>query len=322
MFDGFLHVGSDKGSHGLEESDYIIRADTFFSALCNEIVRLYDDNYLKEFINMVEDDKFLISDLMPFYKEHLYVPKPVLNVESDVSKLNVESSNDRKKNKDLKYISVEHLSEYLDSLKTENTFITDDYKYEKELIWKNSIDDEHNSEPYVLSSVRFEEDYGLYFITKFGQEFEEKFEIILDSLSFTGIGGKKSIGYGKFDLYEDPIEIYFDEKTYLYESDLCIKKMLSNKTSSNNLLISTLIPNDKDIDILKDSTYTLIKRSGFVYSMTYLEKPVKKNSIISIEAGSILKEKLKGRIADLSNHGSHPIYRYGKGFYLGVDINE
>jgi CRISPR-associated protein Csm4 len=36
--------------------------------------------------------------------------------------------------------------------------------------------------------------------------------------------------------------------------------------------------------------------------------------------GSCFQEKIKGRILDVSDQGGHPVYRYGKGMFLGVKI--
>lgn len=318
-FDGFVHFGKDIGSLELESADYFMRSDTLYSALCIEMLKIYGEEKFNDFINSSKAGKFLISDLMPYNNEKFYIPKPYFSINK--AKNPDESTDISKKLKNLKYISVEKLEEYYMGNYNIGKEKDKEIAFE-ELIWKNSIDSNHIATPFVVSSFRFKENTGLYFILQIDEEWLDVFNAIIDSLSTAGIGGKKSIGYGKFKLFDDPIEIFFDDDSYVYEADRIIKRLIKNKNCKYNYLLSSLMPIKDNINDLKESCYHLIKRSGFVDSLSYSDKALKKKQVAMISSGSTLVAPIKGNIIDLSEHGNHPVYRNGLGLYLGVDIDE
>ena len=73
-----MRAGIDKGNHGLENTKTTIASDTFFSALCSEIISVYGESALKDFIEKAKQGKITISDLLPYAGEDLFIPRPVI----------------------------------------------------------------------------------------------------------------------------------------------------------------------------------------------------------------------------------------------------
>ena len=64
------------------------------------------------------------------------------------------------------------------------------------------------SRPYYVGNYQFMSNTGLYIIASFSDDSSrDLFESILELLGLSGIGGKRSGGYGKFELADDPIGI-------------------------------------------------------------------------------------------------------------------
>lgn len=95
--------------------------------------------------------------------------------------------------------------------------------------------------PYYVGSYVFSEHSGLYFIL--GVEHEEEFTLIKDlllSLGYSGIGGKRSSGYGKFELADDELELFDDGG--VYDDDTAIALMLYNEKVSIKCVLLLYVP--------------------------------------------------------------------------------
>ena len=169
--------------------------------------------------------------------------------------------------------------------------------------------------PYVVSAHKFIDDAGLYFILDTTEEILDKFEIVIESLGLTGVGGRRTSGLGKFELYEESYELG------LYDCDFVLEDLLKTK-GDLYMSLSVIAPTENDIETFdKDkSTYTLIQRTGFVESINYSDTPLKKKQTVLFNSGSCFDKKLIGQLLDVSNEGWHSVYRYGKGMYLGVTL--
>lgn len=325
-----VRFGSDNTSSNLTTSAFTANSDTIFSAICNEWIRIHGEDELNRLIESALNSEFLISDTLPFRNRlnsegkvidlDLYIPKPVVVVErgSDVP----ESSGDsvlKKKMKKMTHISVANLKEYFQYL-TEG--VTTDFGMDKDSILmetqtvKASRTYEKEATPYLVSAVRFMDDAGLCFIVKMDDKIKEKFDLVVDSLGTTGIGGKRSSGYGKFSL-EEIIDL--NDGARKYKSMEILNSLIGIK-GDIYISLSSILPNNEDVEIIKmeNSYYRLIIRKGFVHSVTYSQKNHKRKQTVMIKSGSCFPVPLQGTIADLSDGGSHSVYRYGKGMYLGV----
>lgn len=89
---------------------------------------------------------------------------------------------------------------------------------------------------------------------------------MLESLSYTGIGGKRSAGFGRFKAVEGKMP----------ES---LRKKLTD-TGKMNILLSTALPQKQQLEkVLEEATYTLIRRGGFIDSQNLKDGPKRKRYI-------------------------------------------
>ena len=308
-----VHFGSDIVGSSLEESDFICHSDTFFSALCLEYIKLNGAETIDNFIDFFNNGKLLISSLLPYKNNDLYIPKPSIVIErSDTKNENKEenSSSDRKKMKKLNYIKVSDIDIYLNYIKGIGDF-NFDYEYNNfakySLNQKVGLRDEENR-LYSLGTYSFYKNNGLYFALSFSDnETLKEFEKILKSLSYSGIGGKRTHGLGNFEYNEADFSA-FENKLF--------------KDSKYKMLISLFSPTEnemKSIDF-SNSFYSLIKRNGFIYSNNYSGNLSKRKSLSMFKEGSCFTDNINGNIKDVSQNGNHKVYRYGKAFYIGIDI--
>ena len=325
-FPNGIHIGTASGNT-LEETMMSVYSDTFYSAIFNEYMKIYNDN---ELYKISETGNFLVSDLLPFKEKEdmstdFYLPKPFISVQRQEMEKNEEEVVDRKKVKATNFIPADKLGEYFSFLKTGKNFpeIDDDFG-KKELYTKNKVSlKNEDTQIYNIEVFKFNEKSGLYFIVKLPEdnEWQEIFENILESLSLTGIGGKRNSGFGQF-ISEDPM--FFDGEDFdaiESESDAYINKALYSD-EEKYLSLSSYSPKIKEIEKIKESEnyYQLIKRSGFVNSSLYSEQAEKRKQVYMLSSGSVLSFKPEGKILDLNLHGKHSIYRMGKPIVLGVKI--
>lgn len=305
-----IHIGKSGGA-GLEATEISLRSDTFYSAVYHEYMKLYEDDVLCEYS---KEGSFKLSDLLPFKNDVLYLPKPFKNVEGGV-----EPTADKKKVKALTYLPFNRLNEYFSFLKTGKDFPEVDTDFgHKQLHAKNQISRQgEDTEPYSIEIFRFNKESGLYFIAEFSEEMKERFDIVLDSLSLTGVGGKKSSGYGQFQLEKEGVELKEEVSSEQYRGI----KLSLEESKSYYLLLSSYAPSKEEVELVKkpENFYQLIKRSGFVTLPSYSNSPQKRKQIYMISSGSVLNFRPKGEIVDLKLHGDHSIYRMGKPLVMGVE---
>ena len=324
-FPNGIHIGTASGNT-LEETMIGVYSDTFYSALYNEYMKIYNDN---ELYKVSKTGDFLVSDLLPFKEKDdmstdFYLPKPFISVQRN-ERRNDEEVVDRKKVKATNFIPADKLEEYFSFLKNGTNFpIIDDDFGKKQLYTKNKVSLENeDTQLYNIEIFKFNEKSGLYFIVKLpeNEKWQRIFENILESLSLTGIGGKKNSGFGQF-VSEDPM--FFDGTDFdaiESDSDAFINRALFSN-EKKFLILSSYSPKIEEIGKIKENEnyYQLIKRSGFVNSSSYSEQAEKRKQVYMLSSGSVLSFKPEGKILDLNLHGKHSIYRMGKPIVLGVKI--
>lgn len=340
-----VHFGDVGSGGGLEKVAVGCGADTFFSALCNEIASLEGSTGVEKFIEAVKKDEMVFSDLYPYcdkdMETQLLVPKPILTIlgaEKKVDSLeNVKKEREKsKKYKKMKYIRVSEMDSYLKSSKEGKVF-----KSEVEKNWAIDQTVKVNMRgeeplPYLVGSVRYlnsemkankDVDTGLYFVVgvkdDFSEESIDKFTSLLEMLGYSGIGGKRSSGYGKFEINDDPFEMQDPKDLEGYEPDkdyLALNKCLIDDKSLAQMALSTFLPSESEIDIVGKGEYKLIEKSGFINDLE-TNTVVKRNSIYMIEAGACFEKRVKGEIVKFNIANlSHPVYRYGKSLFMGLKL--
>lgn len=295
-----VHIGAGALSRG----KHTLYADTVFSALCKEALKFGKDK-LDKLVEACRRNQIKLTDGLPFIEDIYYVPKPML--ELDIS---VESDRTVKKAaKKLEYIPIEKMDDYLSGsldVKEENEYFSNNIGRHN-LVGKAKINIGEDANPYVVDTVVYGEKSGLYVCVGVDNgELEGLVKEIFTSLSYSGVGGKISAGYGKFELEIVPA------------SDTFVKR-LDNADYKKYMSLSISLPSDDELEnVLKAADYLLIKRSGFVSSETYSETLRKKKDKYCMAAGFVFEKKFEGNILDVSNGGTHPVYRYAKPFIMGV----
>lgn len=296
------------GSGGLEKSGNVPGADTIFSALFIEALKYgKSDALLKSF----QEGRLKISNAFPYIKEEYYLPKPIIRLDNDVDGDSVI----KKALKKLRYIPLSRFKSFingkLDIKKEADLFGENlgEFALMEKVSMYTANEDEFNN-LYALEVFKYKKGSGLYFFV--GYEEDSDFETVcklMESISYTGIGGKISAGYGKFGLSTDT-------------PDKDIVKNFENIGDYKDIMsLSLCLPRDEELEnSLIDASYTVVKRSGFIASSNYAKTFRKKKDIYMLEVGSVYKNTFKGDIYNVSmeNVGTHPVYRYGIPFFMGV----
>ncbi|MDR1834745.1 MAG: type III-A CRISPR-associated RAMP protein Csm4 [Fusobacteriaceae bacterium] len=300
-FETGLHVGADS----LEDAAFSICSDTIFSALCIEALKSGGVEELDRFVGYCRKDEIKISDGFPYIGKGFYIPKPICKVD----KKEDGDSARKKLFKKLAYIREENIQRYLDGeLDPEQELAAFKELGAYALTAKVALDTAENNNLYNVGSYHFHKDNGIFIIV--GVKDEEKSEYmfnLLENLSYSGIGGKRSAGYGRFSLKGG-----VKETASIAEAGQTGHKKY--------VLLSTAMAKEEELlQALGNAQYQLIKRGGFVFSETYSEQPLKKNDFYSFQSGSVFERPFEGDIFDVSDNGTHPVYRYAKPMFLGVN---
>lgn len=323
-FETPVHFGDEKIGTSLEKTNIICHSDTLFSAMCQEILKLFDEIVLLDFVDMVEEGELLFSSLLPYNGNNLFLPKPYLLLERNYNKEEMDSSSIKKKKmKKLEYISINDFYKYIDYLKMGCDFDYNEDFYnvcEINTTAKVSLNtDNDNNNIYYVGSTYFKKDCGLYVLVAYNKdEHIELFEKILTSLGYSGIGGKRSCGYGKFEIEDE----MFPDIVGLPEEKLMYSLLEENGDYQETL--SVVSPSNEEIENqdFDKAFYKLISRNGYVYSTTYTEENtlVKRKSLSMFKEGSCFPFEIKGKIKDVSDNGKHPVYKNGKCLKIGVKL--
>lgn len=318
-----LHIGDDSGRMSLAGSEMTIHADTLFSALCHEALQLGGQGLLTKLITVVSKGELLFSDAFPYRGDELYLPKPVLGLRFQREQTD---STLKKKFKALKYIPVNLFRDYLTGLKGEGVFEPENIPtvfgiqntYTKAAIkgMKNNEGMEE-ARPYHVGVFRFFEECGLYLILACHEENRGFFSQLLSGLSYSGIGGKRTSGLGKFTVSE----IDLQKELSAQPSAQTLVHLLGEEKATYQMSLSVALPADEELEsVMTEAYYTLIRRGGFVQSSTYADTPLKKRVQYVFAPGSCFTRRFTGDVYDVSIYGRHPVYRYAKPVFLGVDI--
>ena len=188
-----FHTGVHFGTGMLNESTYAFQADQLFSSLYIEALKL---ECATEFYEAVDTGRLLFSDAFPYLQQEYLIPKPMIYVKP----LEQGISEQKKLFKKVKYIPIEMLDDFLngtvqlheDPMKGYGAFVQQTMA---------NVRSEDETLPFRVGSFFYQDGCGLYLVVAYeGMDEKVLLENLLESLSYTGIGGKKSAGMGKFTL--------------------------------------------------------------------------------------------------------------------------
>lgn len=298
-FSTAVHFGSGR----LGSTDNVFLADRLFSALCIETVKNHGSHGAAKLADMAKNNRLILSDSMPYIGQTMYIPKPIIHIETDDS----GNSAVKKAFKKLNFIPADKLDEYLKGGL--------DAEYEAKLLSElgkktekisAAVSENDDTVPYRIGTYEFSENSGLYFILGFDSDEVYDFaDSLIYSLQYEGIGGKITSGLGKFTTVTEDIPDGFAKRL-----EDGYKKYMS---------LSVCMARDEELEkTVSGATYSLIKRSGFISSANYADRPLKKRTIYCFTAGSCFNCRFEGDVFDLGGNGSHPVYRYAKPMLMGV----
>lgn len=291
------------GKHNLDDGEYSCCADTIFSALCQEALRM-GNNELQYLLTAAREDNLLLSDAFPYIGDTYYLPKPMKRIDSSNGN---GDSKVKKAYKKLKYIPMDMLDIYLQG---EYDVLNDNGLDEFghfEMKTVASIRGEEETKPYRIGTYFYNDGNGLYVIIGYEkQDILEFVEELFENLSFSGIGGKRSSGLGRFELFSGKLSPNFLQR---------LKGM-----GTRYMSLSVSLPKDEELETaLKGAEYLLCKRSGFVTSEQYAPEQMRKRDLYVFKAGSCFSSRFCGDIYDVSGKGGrHPVYRYAKPMLMEV----
>ena len=301
-FDSPVHFGKNL----LNSSERTLCSDTVFSALCSEIAREGSEE-VNRFVSLFRENKLIISDAFPYINSKLFLPKPYIHIEHEQ---NSDSSVVRKAYKKLSYIEVNQFDSYLSGNFDVMSAVSMNELGKSSVKISAAVRSESDDTlPYEVGLFSFYPDCGLFLIVGYDSEdAEAMFDMVIEQLGLSGIGGKRSSGYGRFT-YEK------------IAADDWLVNRLTN-TTGTIMLLNTALPKDDELErVIKDARCSLIKRSGFVTSPSYSDTWQRKKDIYMFKSGSCFMEPFEGDIYDVSNSsGKHPVYRYGKPLMMRVSV--
>ncbi|MGI6450488.1 MAG: type III-A CRISPR-associated RAMP protein Csm4 [Desulfitobacteriia bacterium] len=314
-----IHIGDDSGMSSLDSSEMAVHADTLFSALCLEALQSGGQELLSQFSAEVRGGKLLLSDALPYDEEEYYLPKPVLAANQ---RKESSGSHNKKKFKDLKYIPVSQFSAYLKNLQSGSESFDPESINKSfgnyETYTRAAIKGLEETKPYHIGVFRFIKGCGLYIIAAYSEDKQNQLLYrLLTSLSYSGLGGKRTSGLGKFKIAE--VNSISEEssqpalKTFYH--------LLTAGDAPYQMAISVSLPKDEELEqAAAMASYSLVRRGGFVQSSDYADTPLKKRVIYMFSPGSCFAHRFEGDIYDVAHYGRHPVYRYGKPMFMGVKL--
>ena len=301
-FRGPVHFGGGRLSDGRAACD----AATLFSALYIEALRTGDADKL---LAAAKTGDFVLSDAFPYIGDSLYLPKPMVKPgtfdrgsASDTS----QDSRERKANKKLSYVPITRYVSYLkgsfDAMRELDSFkLGKAFLQTKVNLLRARGDD---AKPYHVGGYSFEPGAGLYFLVRSPFPIEP----LLEQLSYSGLGGKRSSGFGRFS---------FAEKSAGGLGELVNAKPKGRSA----VLLSTAAPTSIELtdQLLEGARYRLVRRGGFVQSTTHAETPQKKRDLYLFAPGSMFAHRFDGDVFDVNvTPGAHPVYRYARALWMEV----
>lgn len=301
------------GKGRLEMTEMTFHADTLFAALFQEALKL---NCSEDFLSYIKAGALRWSDAFPYKGKTLFVPKPMF--QKQIANRADQGNSVRKKQfKKMHYLPAAFVRDYMQGHFPE-AHLEDCQGIGQEAVKTAvAVRGHEEPEPYRVSAYYFGEGNGLYLML--GSEdavAAELFDTLIESLSYSGLGGKKSAGLGRFE---------YMKKTAPKDLAQCLKNGVGKPSAYEEgryaMLLSTALPEEDEMAaVLEDATYQLLKRSGFVDSTTFDNQQMRKKDLYVLDAGSCFRQRFDGCMMEERNGGRHPVYRYAYGLFLEVSV--
>jgi CRISPR-associated protein Csm4 len=302
---------------GLEKTRNLLHSDTLFSSLVCAWSEIYGLDKTSDVLELFKDEPpLIISSAFPWSGKTLMLPKPFIKAKF-IDPIVEESYS--KKIKKLNFVTKETFEVLINGKPLEKELLEETLKNQLfEYLTKPFVSlDRVTYSPniyYVTSTVfrkrlseRTLEEGGVYFFFRVTEKnMEEMLKSALLYLGDTGIGGKKSCGYGKFEYEIDRISLDTPDKPDSF------------------ITLSLAIPNESELFELDhdNAFYHLIRRRGWIVSPFFMRNKRKK-AIYCFTEGSVFPAEFRGRMVDVTPREieeeiPHRVYRYGYPFWIPV----
>ncbi len=290
---------------------------TLFGAISWAYNILYGEDILKEVLDNFEKGHplFLISSIFPREQDKYFFPKP--NLKSERTE---KTDIDYKKLKKIKFVDFETLKQVLDG-KITNELELHNYLNEKaeeniSLLKKDAIP--HASIDRIFGTTEgsgglfFEEivalQEGYFFIAVENESIKNELKTIFNLLEDIGLGGNRSIGYGR---------VKFGEFKEFSE----IEKYFKNRTDKF-ITLAPVIPEKETYDLQKSYYDYFTFRGAIDNNYGFKDIDIWKDKVLYLSEGSTLNVKNKksfyGQFYEAKNINGTKIYQYGFAFPLYI----
>lgn len=314
VFPGALHIGNDSGRDNLASSGSTIHSDTLFSALAVEAVRSGGER-MSLVVELFQSGRAVLSDALPFRGEEYFLPKPARRQRGN----QLADPQDRKLLKKLDYLPLTQFDDYLRASETHPFDIRLAVERQADLLFTEkrscaAVAGQPVTQPFAVGSVTFNDGCGLYLIAGTADTAAvELLHGLLEDLSRSGIGGKRSVGYGRFELVGPfPIDGAGSPALRRFHA------MLTAERAPYYMTLNTSLPDDAELDAaLAGASFRLCRRGGFVQSARYADTPMKRKTVYALAAGACVSRKYRGAFLDTAAGGGHPVYRCLKPLFMG-----
>ena len=313
QFSTAVHFGYSDSALSLYASDDHFYADTLFSALCHTANSLYGSVGVEQLCAYVLDGNLCVSDSMPWCGEQYYLPKPYI-----ISEHKAEiPAQLRKQNKKLKWIELSLFPAFIRSVQGGALFQAPQQKFGAygEQTKVNLAGEE--SLPYQVGTYHFCSDCGLYILVGCENEALASYLLkLMTALGLSGIGGKVSSGYGRFEV------IQMIDLAQTANRDLWwLNDALTQNSGGRQLLLTSSLPKNTELAHAMDgAAYQLVRRGGFANATGLNNNFQKKQTQYFLTAGSLLTNRFQGDLYLVSQSKHHPVYRYGVPLFLEVAL--
>lgn len=284
------------GAGTLDSSKMTFSADRLFSALVIEANKM---GRLDEFLSLANQDDFVLTDAFP-YQDRPFLPKPIGFPKFDQVDLNKDVKEVRRQAKlakKLQFIPLEKFDHYVNG-----ALFEDEEHAVTNIVTKNQP--HVDGALYQVATTRFLDDTALYVLATESPLLDE----MMTSLQFSGIGGKRSSGYGRFDLI-------------IKEIPENLESRLTRSYQGNVMTLTTSLPTGEDLPSAMDQgSYLVTKSSGFAFS-TVSNRNYRKQDLFKFTAGSTFLETFAGQIVDVRPLGfPHAVFNYAKPLFLKMEV--
>ena len=249
-------------------------------------------------MSIAGQDEFVLTDAFP-YQSGPFLPKPIGFPKFDQADLTTDVKEVRrqaKMAKKLQFIPLEKFDSYVNG-----TLFEDAEHGVTNIVTKNQP--HVDGALYQVSTVRFADKSALYVIATESELLNE----LMTSLQYTGIGGKRSSGYGQFDLTINNLPD-------------SLKNRLTKVHQGPVMTLTTSLPVEKELEYaMETGSYLLSKSSGFAFS-TETNENYRKQDLYKFASGSTFSETYTGQIVDVRPLDfPHEVLSYAKPLFLKME---